>query len=284
MKICPDHWLRAYFWPAMLSLGLISAGTGVRLQAQTAPPASAPTQVPPQVAGDGSANGRRGDSATDEQRNGLNRVREELTELYRENRKNAVRLAVATGQTAVLSTAPTWPSVFQLNREEAEAELAAEKELKEFLDAENSALEDLVKLEELPGKPPTAEQEKAAGVKKTELRNRIRVLQQFRAKYEADITARRKELEKTAELEQPWSPSLVTNLAWLILGFTLIVVCLATFLLRKNDANGQMTLKVFGLTLIISMFGAIAGYLLGKETSGPAAARPAPQEPGRKPA
>jgi hypothetical protein len=144
----------------MLSLGLISAGTGVRLQAQTAPPASAPTQVPPQVAGDGSANGRRGDSATDEQRNGLNRVREELTELYRENRKNAVRLAVATGQTAVLSTAPTWPSVFQLNREEAEAELAAEKELKEFLDAENSALEDLVKLEELPGKPPTAEQEK----------------------------------------------------------------------------------------------------------------------------
>jgi hypothetical protein len=302
MKICPDHWLRAYFWPAMLSLGLISAGTGVRLQAQTAPPASAPTQVPPQVAGDGSANGRRGDSATDEQRNGLNRVREELTELYRENRKNAVRLAVATGQTAVLSTAPTWPSVFQLNREEAEAELAAEKELKEFLEAENSALEDLVKLEELPGKPPTAEQEKAAGVKKTELRNRIRVLQQFRAKYEADITARRKELEKTAELEQPWSPSLVTNLAWLILGFTLIVVCLATFLLRKNDANGQMTLKVFGLTLIISMsalllivgygkdqltpiiglFGAIAGYLLGKETSGPAAARPAPKEPDHK--
>jgi hypothetical protein len=302
MKICPDHWLRAYFWPAMLSLGLISAGTGVRLQAQTAPPASAPTQVPPQVAGDGSANGRRGDSATDEQRNGLNRVREELTELYRENRKNAVRLAVATGQTAVLSTAPTWPSVFQLNREEAEAELAAEKELKEFLEAENSALEDLVKLEELPGKPPTAEQEKAAGVKKTELRNRIRVLQQFRAKYEADITARRRELEKTAELEQPWSPSLVTNLAWLILGFTLIVICLATFLLRKNDANGQMTLKVFGLTLIISMsalllivgygkdqltpiiglFGAIAGYLLGKETSGPAAARPAPKEPDHK--
>jgi hypothetical protein len=304
MKICPDHWLRAYFWPAMLSLGLISAGTGVRLQAQTAPPASAPTQVPPQVAGDGSANGRRGDSATDGQRNDLNQVREELTELYQENRRNAVRFAVATGQTAVLSTAPTWPSVFQLNREEAEAELAAEKELKEFLEAENSALEDLVKLEELPGKPPTAEQEKAAGVKKTELRNRIRVLQQFRAKYEADITARRKELEKTAELEQPWSPSLVTNLAWLILGFTLIVVCLATFLLRKNDANGQMTLKVFGLTLIISMsalllivgygkdqltpiiglFGAIAGYLLGKETSGPAAARPAPQEPGRKPA
>jgi hypothetical protein len=128
------------------------------------------------------------------------------------------------------------------------------------------------------------------------------VLQQFRAKYEADITARRKELEKTAELEQPWSPSLVTNLAWLILGFTLIVVCLATFLLRKNDANGQMTLKVFGLTLIISMsalllivgygkdqltpiiglFGAIAGYLLGKETSGPAAARPAPKEPDHK--
>jgi hypothetical protein len=303
MKICPDHWLRAYFWPAMLSLGLISAGTGVRLQAQTAPPASAPTQVPPQVAGGGSANGRRGDSATDEQRSDLIRVREKLAKRYQDNRKLSAALAIATSQTAVLATAPIWPGIFQLGREEAEVELAGESELEEFMKEENSSLEDLVKLEEEQrDKPPTAEQEKAAGVKKTELRNRIRVLQQFRAKYEADITARRKELEKTAELEQPWSPSLVTNLAWLILGFTLIVVCLATFLLRKNDVNGQMTLKVFGLTLIISMsalllivgygkdqltpiiglFGAIAGYLLGKETSGPAATRPAPKEPDHK--
>lgn len=305
MTICPDPLLRAYFRLAMLSLVLIGAGAEARLRAQTAPPASAPTQVPSNGAGGAAANGRRGDSATDEQRNDLIRVREKLARRYQENRRLSAALAIATGQSAVLATAPIWPGVFQLGREEAELELAQESELEEFIKEENSSLEDLVKLEEKqPDKSAAAEQVKAGEQEKAELRRKVHVLQQFRAKYEADITARRKELEKTAELEQPWSPSLVTNLAWLILGFTLVVVCLATFLLRKNDANGQMTLKVFGLTLIISMsalllivgygkdqltpiiglFGAIAGYLLGKETAGPAAARPVPKETGGKPA
>lgn len=95
-------------------------------------------------------------------------------------------------------------------------------------------------------------------------------------------------------MEQPWSPDLVITLSVSILIFSLLVIALATFLLKQRDADQNTILKIFGLVLIICMsafllvvgygkdqltpiiglFGAIAGYLLGKDTSDPRASAP----------
>jgi hypothetical protein len=85
---------------------------------------------------------------------------------------------------------------------------------------------------------------------------------------------------------QPWSPEMVKFLTISILGFTCIALLMAAVLLWRSNASGDQVLKVFGvisilvfsalllvvgydlnqLTPIIGLFGAIAGYLLGKDT------------------
>lgn len=86
---------------------------------------------------------------------------------------------------------------------------------------------------------------------------------------------------------QPWSPELVTTLSISILIFTALSLILSTALLWRNNSNGLQILRVFGilaiiglstfllivaydkdqLTPIVGLFGAIAGYLLGKDSS-----------------
>lgn len=82
-----------------------------------------------------------------------------------------------------------------------------------------------------------------------------------------------------------WSPELIQALSTSILLFTLVTIGFATILLWRSKPNPQIVLKTFGiitiigmssfllvigysndqLTPIIGLFGAIAGYLLGKD-------------------
>lgn len=84
---------------------------------------------------------------------------------------------------------------------------------------------------------------------------------------------------------QPWSPDLVQFLAMSVLGFSVIALIMATVLLWRSNAPAQQVLRIFGvisilgfsalllvvgynneqLTPIVGLFGAIAGYLLGKD-------------------
>lgn len=86
--------------------------------------------------------------------------------------------------------------------------------------------------------------------------------------------------------EQPWSPDLAIYLSTSILIFTAIALALSTALLWRKNAPAHLILKIFGvlsiigmsafllvvgysnaqLTPIVGLFGAIAGYLLGKDT------------------
>lgn|SRR5690348_9357591 len=85
---------------------------------------------------------------------------------------------------------------------------------------------------------------------------------------------------------QPWSPDLIIYLATAILIITALALLLGTFLMWKKSTNGQDVLRLYGvviivglsalllvvgfsnsqLTPIVGLFGAIAGYLLGKES------------------
>lgn len=87
--------------------------------------------------------------------------------------------------------------------------------------------------------------------------------------------------------DQPWSPSLVAFLCVGVLVFALLLVALATILLMRTTVPAHYVIRLFGiisiitfsafllvvgysneqLTPIIGLFGAIAGYLLGKEAS-----------------
>jgi hypothetical protein len=87
-----------------------------------------------------------------------------------------------------------------------------------------------------------------------------------------------------------WSQELVICLSIEVLGFTIIALFLATVLLWRAKFSAHHVLRVFGilsilafsalllvvgysneqLTPIVGLFGAIAGYLLGKEASPPA--------------
>jgi len=84
-----------------------------------------------------------------------------------------------------------------------------------------------------------------------------------------------------------WSAQVVQTLTWGVLAFATVVIVLMTVLLYRKDRTGQQTLKCFGLVLIITLssillivgysseqltpivglFGAIAGYLLGKDST-----------------
>lgn len=85
---------------------------------------------------------------------------------------------------------------------------------------------------------------------------------------------------------QPWSPELVMYLSTSILLLTALALGLGTLLLWKRKHTGQEILRLYGvviivglstllltvgysnsqLTPIVGLFGAIAGYLLGKES------------------
>ena len=95
----------------------------------------------------------------------------------------------------------------------------------------------------------------------------------------------------SAALFQPWTPDLIRYLVVAVLVFTMISLVLSTLLLWRRNAHGDTVLKVFGiisivgisavllvagynndqLTPIVGLFGAIAGYLLGKEAALPRA-------------
>lgn len=85
---------------------------------------------------------------------------------------------------------------------------------------------------------------------------------------------------------QPWSQELVQFLSIGVLGFSCIALIMATVLLWRSGAPPHQVLRVFGvitilgfsalllvvgynneqLTPIVGLFGAIAGYLLGKDS------------------
>lgn len=84
---------------------------------------------------------------------------------------------------------------------------------------------------------------------------------------------------------QPWTPELVRFLSVSLLAFSTVALIIASILLWKSKASPQHVLRVFGilsivgvsalllvagysndqLTPIVGLFGAIAGYLLGKD-------------------
>lgn len=87
-------------------------------------------------------------------------------------------------------------------------------------------------------------------------------------------------------LSQPWSPDLIRFLAIAVLAFTFGALLLGTLLLWRFKAQPSQVLRIFGvisiigisalllvvgfsndqLTPIVGLFGAISGYLLGKDT------------------
>jgi uncharacterized YccA/Bax inhibitor family protein len=110
---------------------------------------------------------------------------------------------------------------------------------------------------------------------------------------------------------QPWSAELVTTLTLATLGFTLVVIFVAGVLLWRAHASPGHVLRTTGilsilglatlllvagygneqLTPIVGLFGAIAGYLLGRDSRAaeagagePASSRasrpPEPRRPG----
>lgn len=91
--------------------------------------------------------------------------------------------------------------------------------------------------------------------------------------------------EATVVVAQPWSPQLVSTLSVSLFLFTGFILLLAAYIIIKNNLRGIYGLKTITIILIISLssflcvagysndqltpviglFGAIAGYLLGKE-------------------
>ncbi|MDD5177061.1 MAG: hypothetical protein PHQ05_11640 [Sterolibacterium sp.] len=87
-------------------------------------------------------------------------------------------------------------------------------------------------------------------------------------------------------LVQPWSAELVKFLSISVLGFSCVALIMAAILLWRSSAPPNQVLRVFGvisilcfsalllvvgynneqLTPIVGLFGAIAGYLLGKDS------------------
>ncbi len=90
-------------------------------------------------------------------------------------------------------------------------------------------------------------------------------------------------------MTQAWSPALLQFLTIAVLSFTFGALLLGTLLLWRSKAHASQVLRVFGvlsiigisalllvagysneqLTPIVGLFGAVAGYLLGKEGAGP---------------
>ena len=86
-----------------------------------------------------------------------------------------------------------------------------------------------------------------------------------------------------------WTAEMAKSMAWSLLGFTAFVLLLATLLLWRKNVSSVQIVRLFLLVLIVSMscflvvvgydqsqltpviglFGAICGYLLGRETNTP---------------
>lgn len=86
--------------------------------------------------------------------------------------------------------------------------------------------------------------------------------------------------------QQPWSPELIKFLTMGIFAFSCFALVMATILMWRSNAQATQVLRVIGvilivtfsatllvvgygneqLTPIIGLFGAIAGYLLGKDS------------------
>jgi hypothetical protein len=96
---------------------------------------------------------------------------------------------------------------------------------------------------------------------------------------------------KTASaVVQPWTPELVQFLALAVLGFSCLALLVSAALLWRAQASPSQVLRTTGvtcilgfsalllvvgfdnqqLTPIVGLFGAIAGYLLGRESRDPA--------------
>jgi 1,4-dihydroxy-2-naphthoate octaprenyltransferase len=90
-----------------------------------------------------------------------------------------------------------------------------------------------------------------------------------------------------AASNQPWSQELVINLAISIISFSVLIFLLVAVLMWRINADPSQVLRIFGilsilsfstllmvigysneqLTPIIGLFGAVAGYLLGRDSS-----------------
>lgn len=104
---------------------------------------------------------------------------------------------------------------------------------------------------------------------------------------QATVDAALNDINSLESMSQPWSPDLVAKLSSGVLIFTAFALALSSALLWRSKANGMQVLRIFGilcivglsafllivgynkdqLTPIVGLFGAIAGYLLGKESS-----------------
>lgn len=94
---------------------------------------------------------------------------------------------------------------------------------------------------------------------------------------------------ETAAVLQPWNAELIRFLATSVLAFTFGALVLGALLLWRSNSSGTQILRVLGiitiigisalllvvgysneqLTPIVGLFGAIAGYLLGKDGTPP---------------
>lgn len=90
----------------------------------------------------------------------------------------------------------------------------------------------------------------------------------------------------SAQVSQDWSPDLIRFLAISVLIFTFAALVLGTILMWRSKAPASQVLRILGvvsiigmsslllvvgysndqLTPIVGLFGAIAGYLLGKDS------------------
>jgi uncharacterized membrane protein len=103
-----------------------------------------------------------------------------------------------------------------------------------------------------------------------------------------DLKALLENAEKTALQQNAlWTPEMVKFLVIAILAFTVLALLMTSVLMYKKDKTGRLTLRLFGiiiiicmssvlmvvgysdsqLTPIIGLFGAIAGYLLGRDAN-----------------
>ena len=102
----------------------------------------------------------------------------------------------------------------------------------------------------------------------------------------AELNTAQEAFNKASTEGQPWTLELVQFLTIGILGFSCFALIMATALLWRSSAPAHQVLRVFGiitilsysalllvtgysneqLTPIVGLFGAIAGYLLGKDS------------------
>jgi len=98
-----------------------------------------------------------------------------------------------------------------------------------------------------------------------------------------------KHAASTVTPNQLWSQALVIKLAIAIIGLSTVIFLLVAVLMWRNNSEPQHILRIFGiltiitfsallmvvgysneqLTPIIGLFGAVAGYLLGRDSTKP---------------